>query len=136
MNFLGILGFNCESLLFDIKNLNEFEFDKSLFKIRNFYSHEEQDIELLNYVINNYDLSKKDIRKIIEDNYENNDDFTGKILRSMKRNKRDKSSILARKLGKHCKRESTENPDKIKKTKKRLYLSDDKRFRNLSNFPK
>ena len=118
MNFLGILGFNYESLLFDIKNLNEFEFGKSLFKIRNFYSHEEQDIELLNYVINNYDLSKKDIRKIIEDNDENNDDFTGKILRSMKRNKRDKSSILARKLGKHCKRESTENPEKIKQTKK------------------
>ena len=44
---------------------------------------------------------KKDIRKIIEDNDENNDDFTEKILRSMKRNKRDKSSILARKLGKH-----------------------------------
>ena len=63
-------------------------------------------------------MSKKDIRKIIENNDENNDDFTGKILRSMKRNKRDKSSILARKLGKHCKRESTENPEKIKQTKK------------------
>lgn len=36
----------------------------------------------------------------------------------MKRNKNDKSSILARKLGKHCKRESTENPEKIKQTKK------------------
>ena len=36
----------------------------------------------------------------------------------MKRNKRDKSSVLARKLGKHCKRESTENPEKIKQTKK------------------
>ena len=36
----------------------------------------------------------------------------------MNRNKNDKSSILARKLGKHCKRESTENPEKIKKTKK------------------
>ena len=117
MNFLGILGFNCESLLFDIKNLNEFEFGKSLFKIRNFYSHEEQDIKLLNYIINNYDLSKKDIRKIIENNDENNDDFTGKILRSMKRNKRDKSSILARKLGKHCKRVSTENKDKRKNVK-------------------
>ena len=32
MNFLGILGFNCGFLLFDIKNLNEFEFGKSLFK--------------------------------------------------------------------------------------------------------
>ena len=115
MNFLGVLGFNCESLLFDIKNLNEFEFGKSLFKIRNFYSHEEQDIELLNYIINNYDLSKREIRKIIE----NNDEFSEKILRSMKRNKNDKSSILARKLGKHCKRESTENPEKIKQTRKK-----------------
>ena len=121
MNFLGVLGFNCESLLFDIKNLNEFEFGKSLFKIRNFYSHEEQDIELLNYIINNYDLSKREIRKIIE----NNDEFSEKILRSMKRNKNDKSSILARKLGKHCKRESTENPEKIKQTKKRLHISND-----------
>ena len=90
MNFLGVLGFNCESLLFDIKNLNEFEFGKSLFNIRNFYSHEEQDIELLNYIINNYDLSKREIRKIIEDNDENNDEFSEKILRSMKRNKKDK----------------------------------------------
>ncbi len=36
----------------------------------------------------------------------------------MKQNKNDKSSILDRKLGKHCKRESTENPIKIKQTKK------------------
>ena len=40
----------------------------------------------------------------------------------MKRNKNDKSSILARKLGKHCKRESTENPEKNKTNKKRLHL--------------
>ena len=58
MNFLGVLGFNCESLLFDIKNLNEFEFGKSLFKIRNFYSQEEHDIELLNYVINISDFAQ------------------------------------------------------------------------------
>lgn len=63
MNFLGILGFNYESLLFNIKSLNEFEFGKSLFKLRNFYSHEEQDIKLLNNIINNYDLSKREIRK-------------------------------------------------------------------------
>lgn len=76
---------------------------------------------LLNYVINNFDLSKREIKKIIEDNDEDNDEFSEKILRSMKRNKNDKSSILARKLGKHCKRESTENPEKIKQTKKRLH---------------
>ena len=38
----------------------------------------------------------------------------------MKRNKNDKSSILVRKLGRHCKRESTENPEKIKQTKKKI----------------
>ena len=118
VNFLSVLGFNCESLLFDIKNLNEFEFGKSLFKIRNFYSTQKQDIELLNYIINNYNLSKKEIRKIIENNNENNEEFIDKILRSINLNKKDKSSILARKLGKHCKRESTENPEKIKQTKK------------------
>ena len=118
MNFLGVLGFNCESLLFDIKNLDEFEFGKSLFQIRNFYSTHEQDLEVLNYIINKYHLSKKEIRKIIENNNENNEEFIDKILRSMNRNKGDKSSILARKLEKHCKRESTENPAKIKQTKK------------------
>ena len=52
-----------------------------LSKIRNFYSHEEQDIESLNYIINNYDLSKREIRKIIEYNDENNDAFSEKILK-------------------------------------------------------
>ncbi len=52
-----------------------------LSKIRNFYSPEEQDMELLNYIINNYDLSKREIRKIIEYNDENNDAFSEKILK-------------------------------------------------------
>ncbi len=52
--------------------------------------------------------------KIIEDYDENNDEFSEKILKSIKRNKKDKTLILARKLGKHCKRESTEKSRKNK----------------------
>lgn len=36
----------------------------------------------------------------------------------MKNNKNDKSMVLARKLNKHCKRESTENKDKRKEIRK------------------
>lgn len=65
---------------------------------------------------------KEKLEKIIEDNDENNDEFFEKILRSMKRNKNDKSSILTRKLGKYCKKESTENTEKIEQiTKNYIY---------------
>ena len=40
----------------------------------------------------------------------------------MKSNKKDDTASLARKLGKHCKRESTENPEKIKETKKNIII--------------
>ena len=40
----------------------------------------------------------------------------------MKSNKKDDTVSLARKLGKHCKRESTENPEKIKETKKNIII--------------
>ena len=33
-----------------------------------------------------------------------------RLLRSLKNNKNDDEATLSRKLGKHCKRESTENP--------------------------
>ena len=57
--------------------------------------------------------------KIIEDYDENNDEFSEKILKSIKRNKKDKTLILARKLGKHCKRESTEKSRKNKTNQKK-----------------
>lgn len=40
----------------------------------------------------------------------------------MKSNKKDDVASLARKLEKHCKRESTENPKKIKETKKNIII--------------
>lgn len=103
-------------MIFDIKSLDEFEFGKSLIKIRNeLYSPESDNI--LDYILDNYDLSIKEIRKIIEETDEHNDEFLEKLLRSMKNNKKDKSSVLARKLGKHCKRESTESETKRKEVK-------------------
>ena len=46
---------------------------------------------------------------------EDNSEFIDKIKRSLKNNEKDKSMVLARKLGKHCKRESTDNPETRKK---------------------
>lgn len=54
----------------------------------------------------------------------------------MKSNKKDDVASLARKLGKHCKRESTENPEKIKETKKNIIidlLKHDDLIENLKN---
>ena len=116
-NFLGVLGLNVESILFAIKNLDEFEFGKALFKMRSFYSDSKEDIELLNEAIGRYTLSKKQITKKLEEK-EDNPKFLEKLLRSIKNNKKDKSMVLARKLNKHCKRESTENNDKRKDIQK------------------
>ena len=50
----------------------------------------------------------KKLQKKFEER-EDNLEFIEKIGRSLKNNIKDKSMVLARKLGKHCKRESTEN---------------------------
>ncbi len=65
----------------------------------------------------NCTLSNKEITKKFEER-EDNPEFIEKIGRSLNNNIKDKSMVLARKLGKHCKRESTENKkirEKIKK---------------------
>ena len=59
---------------------------------------------------------------IISNTYEDNKDFIERINRFIKSNKNNVTSDLARKLGKHCKRESTENINKQKDVKKRPYL--------------
>ena len=65
-------------------------------------------------LLKNYDLSKKQIREIIESKYETSAKFLDKINRSINANKNDSKATVARKIGKHCKRESTENPVKQK----------------------
>ena len=55
-------------MILDTKSLDEFEFGKSLIKIRNeLYSSKGNDI--LDYILDNYDLSIKEIRRIIENRW-------------------------------------------------------------------
>ena len=113
---MSIIGYNAKSTHLFINNLSGLEFGKSLIKIREFYSNSKEYSNIFNKIIDKYDLSKKDIRKILEETEEYNDDFIGKIERSIKNNKnKDNTNALARKLSKHCNRESTENPKKHEK---------------------
>ena len=102
---MAVLGYNTDSFLIPIESLNEFEFVKSLFKIREFYSESKIISDRIYEIINRYDLTKKEIRNILESEEEFNDDFIDKINRSIKANKNDNTNALARKLEKHCKRE-------------------------------
>ena len=83
-NFLGVLGLNVESTLFAVKNLDEFEFGKALFKMRSVYSDSKEDTKLLNNAIGRYTLSKKQITKKLEEK-EDNPEFLEKLLRSIEK---------------------------------------------------
>lgn len=63
MNFLAVLGFNVESSLFVIKNLDEFEFIKILLKLKRFYADSNEDKKILDKVIGNFNISNKEITK-------------------------------------------------------------------------
>lgn len=117
LNFMCFLGYNCESYQFVIKRLNEYEFCKSLLKLRSFLCDSKEIKNTLETIIDNFDLSNKEIRKILEDKNESPKEFLEKIERSIKANKKDPLPAIARKLEKHCKRESTENNDKRKTVK-------------------
>lgn len=112
VNFLAAIGINTKSMLMDIKNLTEFEFGKSLFKIKMELTDDEYAKKHLKYILSLYDLSKKEVTEILEEYEDPFCDFDEKIERSLSYNKNDNPSTKARKLGKHCKRESTENKDK------------------------
>lgn len=119
-NFLAVLGINVESNLFIIKNLDEFEFAKALFRIKRCYTDSDEAKKVLDKVIGKCTLSKKDITKKFEEK-EDNPEFKEKINRSLKNNKNDKSMVLSRKIGKHCKRYSTDNSEIRKEIKKNHY---------------
>ena len=101
----------------DIKNLTEFEFGRALFKIKIDLTEDQYAIKHLNYILSLYDLSKKEITEIIEEYEDPFCDFDEKIQRSLKNNKKDNAPTKARKLGKHCKRVSTEIKEKRKNVK-------------------
>lgn len=136
VNIFGAVGINCNSFACIIKNLTEISFSKVLINLRQFYSYNKTNIFALQDVIKEYSPSKKEIREYISSNSTTNEEFTALIERSMKSNKKDDVASLARKLGKHCKRESTENPEKIKDTEKNIIidlLKQDDLIENLKN---
>lgn len=117
VNFLACVGINTKSILFDIKNLTEFEFGKHLFKIKMELTEDLYAIRHLKYILSLYDISKKEITEILEEYEDPFCDFDEKIERSLQYNKNDNAAAKARKLGKHCKRVSTDNKDKRKNVK-------------------
>ena len=86
--------------------------------MREAYTDNEYISNIFNNIIDNYDLTKKEIRTIIELKNDNNAEFINKIKRSIDSNKNDPKEVIARKLNKHCKKESTENPKKQKEIRK------------------
>ena len=86
--------------------------------MREAYDDNEYTSFIFHDITEDYDLNKKEIRQIIESKNKNNITFVNKIERSIKANKNDSEEALARKLEKHCKRESTENPNKQKEIRK------------------
>ena len=122
-NYIAILGYNVDSLLIPANNLTEFEFVKALLKMREAYDDNDYTSFIFHEIIENYDLTKKEIRTIIELKNESNTKFINKIERSIKANKNDSKESLAIKLDKHCKRESTENPNKQKEIRKEYIIN-------------
>lgn len=120
-NFLSVLGLNVESNLFVVKTLDEFEFAKALFRIKRVYADSDDGKKILNNIILKCDISKREITKKFEER-DSNPEFINKLTRSLKNNENDKSMILTRKLGKHCKRESTENTKIREEIKKEHYF--------------
>ena len=91
--------------------------------MREAYDDNEYTSFIFHDIIENYDLTKKEIRTIIELKNEPNTKFINKIERSIKANKNDSKEAIARKLDKHCKKESTENPSKQKEIRKEYIIN-------------
>lgn len=116
-NFFGALNINGKSIIYPIKNLTQEIFAKTLVNLRTEFTEDKNLIKILKHISNNMILSKKEIREIISANSPSNENFVDRLLRSLKNNIKDDEATLSRKLGKHCKRESTENPNKQKEIK-------------------
>ena len=117
INLFGALNITGESVIYPMGTLKKESFAEVLIKLRKDFSEDYETVNLLNDILNNLILSKKEIRRIISANSPSNDNFVARLLRSLKNNKNDDEATLSRKLGKHCKRESTENPKKQEEIK-------------------
>ena len=59
VNFICILGYNVESTQINVKNLTQFEFSKTLLKIRETYCNNDYIKDIFTNTIDDFDLSKK-----------------------------------------------------------------------------
>ena len=112
INLFGALNINGKSVIYPMCTLKKESFAEVLVKLRMEFTEDYKTVNLLNNILYNLILSKKEIREIISANSPSNENFVARLLRSLKNNKNDDEATLSRKLGKHCKRESTENPKK------------------------
>ena len=117
INLFGALNITGESVIYPMDTLKKESFAEVLIKLRKDFSEDYETVNLLNDILNNLILSKKEIREIISANSPSNENFVARLLKSLKNNKNDDEATLSRKLGKHCKRESTENPKKQEEIK-------------------
>lgn len=117
INLFGALNINGESVIYPMGTLKKESFAEVLVKLRMEFTEDYKTVNLLNDISDNLILSKKEIREIISENSPSNENFVVRLLRSLENNKHDDEATLSRKLGKHCKRESTENPKKQEEIK-------------------
>ena len=117
INLFGALNINGKSVIYPMGTLKKESFAEVLVKLRMEFTEDNKTVKLLNDISDNLILSKKEIREIISANSPSNENFVARLLRSLENNKHDDEATLSRKLGKHCKRESTENPKKQEEIK-------------------
>ena len=117
INLFGALNITGKSVIYPMSTLKKESFAEVLVKLRMEFTEDYKTVKLLNDILNNLILSKKEIRENISANSPSNENFVARLLRSLENNKHDDEATLSRKLGKHCKRESTENPKKQEEIK-------------------
>ena len=121
INLFGALNITGESVIYPMSTLKKESFAEVLVKLRKDFSEDYETVNLLNDILNNLILSKKEIRRIISANSPSNDNFVARLLRSLKNNKNDDEATLSRKLGKHCKKRINRKSQETRRNKVRSH---------------
>ncbi|MFM5882939.1 transposase [Methanobrevibacter gottschalkii] len=95
----------------------------ALLEIRYANTKNKNTVKILNKIINEVNLTDKEIDEILIENNENNKVFTEKILKIIEKYKDDTTSTIARIIGKHCNRESIQNVKKRREIRRKITLN-------------
>lgn len=95
----------------------------ALLEIRYANTKNKNTVKILNKIINEVNLTDKEIDEILIENNENNKVFTEKILKTIEKYKDDTTSTIARIIEKHCNRESIQNAKKRRKIRRKITLN-------------